>query len=153
MPGDAEVVAGWHLFNEAHNRIAAAIRRDLAHHHGLDPAAFDVLLQLSRAPEQRRTASELAAEVSFSSGGFTKLADRLERAGFVARRQSRQDRRRVWITLAPAGAEVLAAAATRLGGLLRRELWEPLGPEGFATFTDSLGTLAARARSGPTALR
>jgi len=149
MPDDAVVVAGWQVFNEAHNRIAAAIRRDLAHHHGLDPAAFDVLVQLSRAPENRRTASELAAEVSFSSGGFTKLADRLERAGLVARRPSRQDRRRVWITLAPAGAEVLAAAATRLGVLLRRDLWEPLGPDGFTAFTESLATLAARSRPGP----
>jgi len=43
--------------------------------------AYDVLVLLDEAPAGSLRMSELAAAVLMTSGGFTRLADRLERAG------------------------------------------------------------------------
>lgn len=145
---DAEVITGWGLMLEAYVRLASEIRRDLSEHSGLDPAEFEVLLRLSRSPEQRQTASQLAAEVSFSSGGFTKLADRLERAGHVERRPSRQDRRVVWIALTPAGLQAVQTAGAHHVAFLRRRVLEPLGVDRFLAMGDIMRVLRDRAGQG-----
>jgi len=140
-PSADALITGWGLVLEAYARLASAIRRDLAEHSGLDPAEFEVLLRLSRSPDQRQTASHLAGEVSFSSGGFTKLADRLERAGLVQRRPSMRDRRVVWIALTDAGSEAVTAANAHHVAFLRHRVFGPLGAERFEAMADIMRVL------------
>ena len=148
-----ELVTAWGFVVEGYARIGAAIRRDLLEHCELDAAEFEVLLRLSRSPEQRQTASQLAAEVSFSSGGFTKLADRLQRAGHVERVPCQNDRRVVWIALTPSGRQRIDAAVARHVELLRREVLEPLGAERFAAMSEAMRLLRDRPGERGTARR
>ncbi len=152
-PGDDELITGWGFVVEGYARVAAAIRRDLLEQCGLDAAEFEVLLRLSRSPEQRQTASQLATEVSFSSGGFTKLADRLQRAGHVERVPCQNDRRVVWIVLTPTGAAVIADAAARHAHFLRTRVLDVLGRRRFDAMSDAMRTLRddATAASSPAA--
>ncbi len=138
---DDDVVTGWGFVVEGYAQLTAAIRRDLIEHCQLDTSEFEVLLRLSRSPELRQTASQLAQEVSFSSGGFTKLADRLERASLVKRMPCQNDRRVVWIALTPAGEATIRAATARHVELLRRRVLDVLGPERFAVMTQAMRTL------------
>ena len=46
----------------------------------------EVLFRLRRTPGEALPSTRLAREVSFSSGGFTELMDRLVAAGLVERR-------------------------------------------------------------------
>jgi DNA-binding MarR family transcriptional regulator len=143
---DGELITGWGLVVEGYARVSAAIRRDLVEHCRLEPAEFEVLLRLSRSPDHRQTASQLAAEVSFSSGGFTKLADRLERAALVRRMPCQNDRRVVWIALTPTGQETIAAATGRHVEFLRRHVLEPLGEERFLTMSEAMRALRDQPR-------
>ena len=54
--------------------------------------------------------SELANAVSLTTGGVTRLADRLERDGLVERRSCPTDRRVVHLSLTAAGHGTLARA-------------------------------------------
>jgi DNA-binding MarR family transcriptional regulator len=144
---DGDLITGWGLVVEGYARVTAAMRRDLVDHCRLEPSEFEVLLRLSRSPEHRQTASQLAAEVSFSSGGFTKLADRLERAGLVRRMPCQNDRRVVWIGLTPVGQETIAAATGRHVEFLRRYVLDPLGVERFTAMSEAMRAL--RDETGP----
>jgi DNA-binding MarR family transcriptional regulator len=57
----------------------------------------------------RLTAGELAAAVELSSGATTRLVDRLERVGHVARHPDPDDRRRRQVAITPDAARTAAA--------------------------------------------
>lgn len=57
--------------------IKPLVNRDI----GIPDSWFEVLLRLGRTPGHRMRMTDLADAVSFSSGGFTRLADRIERKG------------------------------------------------------------------------
>jgi len=70
-----------------------------------------VLLRLSWAPNGRMRISDLAKASLLTSSGMSRLVDRLERAGLVARESAPEDARGANATLTPAGQERLSAAA------------------------------------------
>lgn len=59
-----------------------------------------------------RTPSKIAAFTGLTSGSVTSLVDRLERAGYVHRERSAEDRRVVLISLAPKAREALTSLMT-----------------------------------------
>ncbi len=67
---------------------------------------------------------ELAEELSMTTGGVSKLVDRIEAAGLCARRPHPQDRRSSVIELTRAGRRNLMCAAAAL----ERYLTEAIGP-------------------------
>lgn len=79
--------------------------------HGINEAGFDVLACLRRSPDQRRTAGELAAQTLVTTGGLTLRVNRLEEAGLVARERDGIDARVVYVTLTPAGLDLVDKVA------------------------------------------
>lgn len=67
-----------------------------------------LLWALDQAPDKRMRMSELAAYLNVSRGGLTKLVDRLEGAGLIARQACPSDRRGYHAALLPTGADMLA---------------------------------------------
>ena len=68
---------------------------------------YDVLLTLARAKGQKLKLSELADRVFLSRSGLTRLVDRLETAGLLARERCEDDRRVQFATLRPAAHDAL----------------------------------------------
>ena len=86
----------------------------------LSLASYDVLVQLAEAPERRLRMTELAAAVLLSRSGVTRLVDRLEKVGLVARCRVAGDGRGVAAELTPDGLDRLRnAAPTHLTGVIR----------------------------------
>ncbi|MGW2636679.1 MarR family winged helix-turn-helix transcriptional regulator [Streptomyces sp. NPDC001348] len=96
------------LFVEAHARIKPLVHRDL----GIPDAWFEVLLRLGRTPGHQLRMTDLAEAVSFSSGGFTRLADRMEKEGLIRRAPDPGDRRAALAVLTDQGEEALNHALT-----------------------------------------
>jgi DNA-binding MarR family transcriptional regulator len=119
---------------EAYSRAMARLQRDLQVECGLQPTWFEVLLRLVRSPGGRLRMSELAGEVSFTSGGFTRLADRIEAAGLIERQPCPTDRRAAFAVITPEGRSVVErAAAVHLRGLQAYVL-DHLSPEQVRTW-------------------
>jgi DNA-binding MarR family transcriptional regulator len=117
---DPERLAAWRDFLQGHSRLMAELERELRDETGLSLAQYDVLLRLSEAPEQQMRMRELSAAVLYTTGGVTRLIDRMVAAGLVAREPSRTDRRSVLATLTPAGRELLTRAGRlHLAGIQR----------------------------------
>lgn len=66
-------------------------------------SCYEVLLHLSWSPERRMRMTELAESVLLSPSGISRLVDRLERDGWVARQQSPKDRRGNYTVLTEEG--------------------------------------------------
>jgi len=93
----------WPLFLTAHAVLVERVETRLAEA-GLPPLAwYDVLWAIERAEGSRVRLSDLAERVVLSRSNMTRLIDRLEQAGLVARERSEEDGRGSYAILTPPG--------------------------------------------------
>lgn len=85
------------------------VDRRLKDDHDLSLPFFEVLHFLSTSPAGLRV-GDLAERIGITVGGTSKLVDRVERAGLLARTPDPDDRRASRLGLTEAGAAALAAA-------------------------------------------
>ena len=93
----------WASFFVANGLMAKRIDKVLASAGVVSLEVYDVLLQLEIADGQRMRMCELAEAVLLSRSGLTRLADRLEREGFIERQACPRDRRSTHVALTPKG--------------------------------------------------
>jgi DNA-binding MarR family transcriptional regulator len=118
LPRDDPRLAAWGAFLRAHSRVTRELERELQGEQDLSLADYDVLYQLAAAEGRRLRMSELADRLLLSRSGATRLVDRLESAGYVARASCDTDRRGLWAHLTPAGVHRLQdAMPTHLRGV------------------------------------
>jgi DNA-binding MarR family transcriptional regulator len=86
------------------------LREHLRVNHDTTLPRFDVMAALWRRRDGV-TMSELSRMLLVSNGNATTVVDRLEKDGFVARRQSETDRRTVFVALTEAGAKAFETLA------------------------------------------
>jgi DNA-binding MarR family transcriptional regulator len=116
--------AVWPLFLTAHAVLVGRIEQRL-HQAGLPELAwYDALWALERGPEGRLRMHELAEMTVISRSNLTRLVDRLEAAGLVARERDLADRR---------GAFAVLTAA---GRARRRQMW-PVYSQAIAEMFDA----------------
>lgn len=118
-PRSAEITT-WRSFLRAHARITRCLEEELLAEQSLSLAAYDVLVQLTEAPDRRLRMTELADAVLLSRSGVTRLVDRMERDGLVRRQRIDSDGRGVVAALTEAGLQRLRVASrTHLAGVMR----------------------------------
>jgi DNA-binding MarR family transcriptional regulator len=105
-----EQLAAWSGFLQSHAQIVRALDAELEREHGLPLTSYDVLIQLSLAPDRRLRMFELADAVVLSRSGLTRLVERLERDGLVERERGEVDLRQMYARLTDRGFEVVADA-------------------------------------------
>ena len=113
-------LGAWRGLLRVHSAIARQLDHELQEAHALPLTHYEVLIYLNAAPGRRLRMSELASSVLLSQSGVTRLVDRLEREGLVARERCDDDRRGLYARLTPAGVSRLAKARpTHLAGVRR----------------------------------
>ena len=128
-------------FLESFRSVERVLAADLQKHAGMSHVWFDALIRIASAPERTMTMGALSHETSLSSGGVTRLVDRLEEAGYVTRAQSKADRRVNTATLTSRGGEALESAAIVHRESIRKHLTGKLTEAGLRRFLDTLATI------------
>jgi DNA-binding MarR family transcriptional regulator len=118
----------WEGFLLNHDRIWRAIEAGLAPLN-VSMAEYSVMALLGRAGRNGMRMSELAQRRVMSSGGFTRLADRLERRGLIERRRSAGDGRGFEAVLTRDGRALLRKAWRQQLSDLRRLFFDRLDDE------------------------
>ena len=126
---DRELVTWWGLVVEAYARTGPLLRVGPVGGVDLPGPWFEVLLRLLRTPGHRLTMTQLAQDVALSSGGFTKLADRMVRTGLIERQSSAEDRRVTFAALTAEGLRIGEEAQRRHVEALREHFLAPLGEQ------------------------
>jgi DNA-binding MarR family transcriptional regulator len=111
-----ETSLGYYL-TKARNVLVA--RTDLALK-PLDLTSPQIGVLLFLAAGRARTPLELSREMSYDSGSMTRMLDRLEKKGFVARTRSDADRRVVEVSLTDRGRDA-AARLPQIGAMVLNE--------------------------------
>ncbi|MDQ3202390.1 MAG: MarR family transcriptional regulator [Pseudomonadota bacterium] len=94
--------------------------------HGITAAQFKVLIIMAQMGVD--TPAELCRHLSLDSGSMTRMLDRLEQKGFLARQRSEADRRQVRLVLTEQGQQLMdrlpeigADAMNELAGAITAE--------------------------------
>jgi DNA-binding MarR family transcriptional regulator len=109
-------ISTWPALLTARALIVEAVERRLADAKLPELSWYDVLWALERAPSGRLRMHELASQTVITRSNITRLVDRLEAAGLVARERDGEDRRGAFALLTPAGRR------------MRGEMWKVYGP-------------------------
>lgn len=95
---------------DAQRRLHRVFERSLRDETGISITWYEALLRLARSPDHRMPITELGDQLELTSGGATRLVDRLEQQGYLERVPCAADRRVHWAQLTSEGVAVLAAA-------------------------------------------
>ena len=109
---------------------------------------FEFLQVISRNPACR--VQDIAAELSITVGGTSKIVDRIEAAGYCARQANPHDRRSSIIQLTPAGERLLPKLTAAVDDELRSRLSSGLPDESLIQLTETLTRLRASVRAAGT---
>lgn len=107
--------------------VDRAVVDDVVADTGLLGAQADLLIRLSRLPDQRSPMNVLASSMRVSGSSLTKLVDRLSDLGYARRDASENDRRVVYVVLTPQGAEEATLLRERYVGVLRSRVLATVG--------------------------
>ncbi len=114
----------WRAILQGHAALVERIGREVSASGGVSLDSYDVMLALFNAPQGRLKMGELAAHVVLSRSGLTRLVDRMEAAGWVARELAAGDRRSFEAFLTPQGQ----AAFRQTWPLYARAIAQTLAP-------------------------
>lgn len=114
------------LLIRSHRRLTEVLGRELEREVGIPLVFFDVLIHVGAASKGWLTMSQLSADVNLTTGGVTRLVDRMEQAGLVAREHCPNDRRSVHVVLTPEGQATLHKAIGQHIEGIDRHLFNPL---------------------------
>jgi MarR family transcriptional regulator, 2-MHQ and catechol-resistance regulon repressor len=110
-PIDNALLSTFGRLLEAASHLERELGRALEAQTGLPHAWFEVLIRLARSDGGRLTMGALAKQVTLTTGGTTRLVDRMEAAGYVERRSCPVDRRVAYAAITEAGRAKLDEAA------------------------------------------
>lgn len=94
-----------------HTALTRGLSARLLADHGLTLNDYEVLLQLSRAPDHRLRRVDLSERLLLTPSGITRLLDGLEHAGLVAKATCDSDARVTYAVLTDSGYEKLREAS------------------------------------------
>jgi DNA-binding MarR family transcriptional regulator len=140
---DEVLAAHWHDIVSATVRLHRLLDDELEAV-GVQPQWYPALEVLLRADGHRLPMSTLARELAITSGGLSKLADRMAAEGLIDRRGTTDDRRVVRATLTEEGLRVARRARAAYVQALRRRLLGAADAAQLNATAETLRTLAAK---------
>ena len=109
-PLDELQLAAWRALITANAVLLDMLGDELEAASGMALTTYDVLVQLTEAPDGHLRMSELAELVVLSRSGLTRLVDRMVRDGLVRREECEADRRGSYAVVTANGRAALRRA-------------------------------------------
>lgn len=147
IPSDAAVRA-WTRLVRARDRVLGGIEAELKAA-GFPPLAwYDVLLELRRAAPAGLRPFQLEARMLLPQYGVSRLADRIEAAGYLRRTPAPEDGRGQVLRISPAGRRLLARMWPAYAAAIERHLGARLPEAEAAALAGLLERLLPPAQAG-----
>lgn len=125
---------------EVYGRLERTLGQALEVEFDLPHSWFEVLVRLARCDGGQLTMGDLADQVVLTTGGVTRMIDRMAAAGYVERRPCQTDRRVTYAGITEAGREKLEQAASAHAAHLR-SVFGGFSDRDLATFNRLLDRL------------
>ena len=125
---DDEEQRAWRAFLAANRLLMESLERQLQQDAGIPQSYYEILVRLSEVPGHTVRMSELADSSMSSRSRLSHAVARLERNGWVRRRECDTDRRGLLCELTDVGLEALRSAAPGHVAAVRAGLFDLLTP-------------------------
>jgi MarR family transcriptional regulator, organic hydroperoxide resistance regulator len=125
---------------ELWNAVDARLKSEF----GLPLTHFEPMSVIDRIPGCR--VYDIASELGITTGGTSKLVDRIEAGGYCRRLPNPDDRRSSLLELTEAGRRLFAAAGTAFDDELQRRLGDALPERTLRQFASTLTRLRHASR-------
>ncbi|MGP3955601.1 MarR family winged helix-turn-helix transcriptional regulator [Nonomuraea sp. 3N208] len=143
---DDELILAFGRLQGAANRLEYILGRAIEEEFGISHLMFEVLLILGRAGAPGLSMRAIGQEQVLTTGGATRLVDRMEAAGLVERADDPHDRRGRLVRLTQRGEEAAVQVARVHVENIKRYFLEPLPPAHRERFAEDLRILSHTAR-------
>src|SRR6201994_4385823 len=124
----------WRTYLRMSSLLPAALNRELQQDSGLTLPEYEVLVQLSEAPQRRLRPFQICAALNWEQSRLSHQLTRMERRGLVSRRECEADGRGAFVELTATGATAIEAAAPRHVATVRSLVFDRLSDEQRAAF-------------------
>ena len=146
--GDTEQQT-WRTYLLMSSLLPAALNRELQQDSGLTLPEYEVLVQLSEAPEHRLRPFQICGVLNWEQSRLSHQLTRMERRGLLARRECAADGRGAFIELTAAGADAIGAAAPRHVAAVRRLVFDRLSDAQRASFEEACAAIVTALSEEP----
>jgi DNA-binding MarR family transcriptional regulator len=133
----------WRTYLRMGSLLPAALNRQLQQDCGLTLPEYEVLVQLSEAPEHRLRPFQICAAVNWEQSRLSHQLTRMERRKLVTRQECAADGRGAFVSLTAAGAAAIAEAAPRHVAAVRRLIFDRLSADQRAAFEECCEAIIA----------
>ena len=142
-------MAAWRRYIVASRRLLEALDSDLAGHE-LSMPDYEILAQLSDAPDRRMRMSELADVAMLSRSRLSHRMKVMEKAGWVRREACPVDKRGFFAVMTPKGWKAIEAAAPDHVESVRSRFVDLLSKEDQRTIAEIFNRVEDELRKNPT---
>jgi DNA-binding MarR family transcriptional regulator len=131
----------WRTYLRLGSLLPAALNRQLARDCGLTLPEYEVLVQLSEAPEQRLRPFQICDALNWEQSRLSHQLTRMERRGLVTRRECPVDGRGAFVALTTCGAEAIREAAPQHAATVRRLIFDRLSDAQRTAFEEACSVI------------
>jgi DNA-binding MarR family transcriptional regulator len=130
----ADEQRAWRAYLRAGTLLTARLNRQLQVDSGLSLPEYEVLVQLSEAPEGKLRPFQLGLALDWEQSRLSHLLSRMARRGFIARQACPGDRRGAEVVLTGPGRAAIESAAPGHVAAVRRLVFDPMDGVQAAVF-------------------
>ncbi|HMD95174.1 MAG TPA: MarR family transcriptional regulator [Trebonia sp.] len=127
----------WRTYVRMSSLLPAQLNRQLQQDSGLTLPEYEVLVQLSEAPEGRLRPFQICEALTWEQSRLSHQLTRMQHRGLIAREECKADGRGAFVVLTPAGAEAIAAAAPGHVAAVRALIFDRLTDAQRAAFDEA----------------
>jgi DNA-binding MarR family transcriptional regulator len=128
--------------------LSNALDRQFRDHAGMTHDDYEILSRLHRAPDRTLRMSDLARDVGFSPSRLSHAVARMEQEDWVTRARCSTDRRGTDATLTAEGMRVVEKVTPAHLVLVRRLVFDTVGPDRARELGDAMDEIGRVAREG-----
>jgi DNA-binding MarR family transcriptional regulator len=139
----------WRTYLRMSALLPAALNRELQQDSGLTLPEYEVLVQLSEAPQHRLRPFQICEALNWEQSRLSHQLTRMERRGLVMRRECEADGRGAFIELSPAGTDAIGAAAPRHVAAVRRMVFDRFSEGQRASFEEACAAIVTALSERP----
>ena len=126
----------WHGFRHVNQDLFGVLDQQLARESGLSGADYQVLHELSVAPDGLVRARDLGSEIGWDRSRLSHHLNRMEQRGLITREECAEDARGLMVRLTKAGRRAIEDAAPAHVAAVQRYFFDQLS-------NDEIETMAA----------
>jgi len=130
----ADEQQAWRSYLRARTLLAARLNRQLQADSGLSLPEYEVLVQLSEAPDGKLRPFQLGVALDWEQSRLSHLLTRMTRRGFVTRQDCPGDRRGAEVVLTGPGRAAIESAAPGHVAAVRRLVFDQMDSAQAAAF-------------------